>query len=264
MPVFPLLMKPYFSRSLSLPFNLSYSAIRRVCPPEIVVSNSIAYGQGRSGASMKAMLSLIRKVPRASKRHHEFSPQKDGNDLSPFPTNIMIWPKSLISCLLFTHLASTLTLTQLSNSSSQPNELYDCIHAELPAHNRPQFTDCLRAIRTLPLSSNIGHFHTSGADDAYKLPVIKTMGTCKVTVWLISVVAGDEGTWRGVEWKAEVLNLACVDGASGWFGGYANAGVAGRIKITLIGTRVGGGDDVGGREVAMSKIGGVGVALIRG
>ena len=92
------------------------------------------------------------------------------------------------------------------------------------------------------------------------------MGTCKVTVGMMSVVAGDEGTWRAVEWKAELLNLACVDGArtSGWFGGYANAGVAGRINITLIGTRVGGGDDVGGGEVAMSKIGGVGVALIRG
>ena len=245
MPVLPLLMRPYFSRSLSLSFNLSYSAIQRARRPEIVVSNSIAYGQGRSGASMKAMLSLMRKVPRASKRHHEFSPQKDGNDLFPLPTSIMIWPKSLISCLvLFTHLASNLTLAQLSNTSSQPNELYDCIHAEPPAHNRPQFTDCLLAIRTLPLSSNIGYFHNSGADDAYKLPVIKTMGTCKVTVQLISVLAEDEGTWRGVEWKAEVLNLACVDGASGWFGGYANAGVAGRIRITLIGTRVGGGEVV--------------------
>ena len=77
------------------------------------------------------------------------------------------------------------------------------------------------------------------------------MGTCNVIVRLISGVAGDEGTWRGVEWKAEMLNLACVDGASGRFGGHANTGVAGRIRITLIGTRVDGGDDVGGGEVAM-------------
>lgn len=77
------------------------------------------------------------------------------------------------------------------------------------------------------------------------------MGTCKVTVRLIRGVAGDEGTWRDVEWKAEMLNLACVDGASGRFGGYANTGVAGRIRIILIGTMVDGGDDVGGGEVAM-------------
>ena len=60
---------------------------------------------------------------------------------------------------------------------------------------------------------------------------------------MASTIAWEEGTWADVEYKAEMLNLACVDRGS--FGGYMNAGLNGWINIVLLGTKVGGGGKTG-------------------
>ena len=43
----------------------------------------------------------------------------------------------------------------------------------------------------------------------------------------------EESSWREIEWKAEMLNLACVDSARELFGGFTRAGERGRVRVSL-------------------------------
>ncbi len=59
---------------------------------------------------------------------------------------------------------------------------YRCIPKSRRFERNPALTDCLTAIGQLPRIDGADCFHNGPPDDPYKLPVMKTVGTCTVRV----------------------------------------------------------------------------------
>ena len=101
----------------------------------------------------------------------------------------------------------------------------------------PTFSDCEKVIAR-HLSSNPAQatFHSIGADDAFKLPVSREYGSCRieVTVGRLGVMQ-DRASWMDIREAAMELNEVCrVDDVSG---GKIQAGEQHRIWIKLSATK---------------------------
>ncbi|KAL6716640.1 hypothetical protein ACLMJK_006208 [Lecanora helva] len=130
---------------------------------------------------------------------------------------------------------------------------------------RPLFTDCEAAIRQLPIYPTVqGTFHYVGSLDAYRLPVTRRVGTCKIMVELWNGQS-DIYTWPAITDAALTLGRECRKTGSvihGWkmkTGGKSFVGLKGSIGIYLF--KATGGEILGAVN-SSREIGELGSTLV--
>lgn len=133
-----------------------------------------------------------------------------------------------------TPLFSTKTKSQEKFHKEERRRIFTSLNkipqTPLPAPLTPQKT-CTE----LPSNHIIGIFHTAGTPNQFQLPLLKTSGSCTVTVKMQSGFSDDTSTWLGVGAAASQLNMACVSsfGFPVKIGGWTTAGRLERINILL-------------------------------
>ena len=103
----------------------------------------------------------------------------------------------------------------------------------------PVMADCTRAIRALPQSHYIGHFHIGGESSLWRLPIIQTSGSCKALVSLHEDIDQDQGSWGDIRSSGARLLIDCrkhyepwgVQRTGGWITSGANNGIV--IELAL-------------------------------
>ncbi len=73
---------------------------------------------------------------------------------------------------------------------------------------RPTWSECYRAIRTLPHSHDIGTFHTYGLNNGYRLPMTERFGRCRAQVELAEK-ANAVASWVMVTSALDQLSILC-------------------------------------------------------
>lgn len=93
---------------------------------------------------------------------------------------------------------------------------------------------CLQAAVSLPEGPDPGTFHNGGADDGFKLPKVKVVGQCVITVSL-NRGKQDRSTWDHIAFVASQIAAICSNGQypRGTTGGVKYAGSHGDIRVTL-------------------------------
>ena len=86
----------------------------------------------------------------------------------------------------------------------------------------------------LPSTPDIGHFHTIGRDDGFKLPVFERHRDCEILIEGPQNMVS-KSSWLAIGLAATELNMACLDNEARTAGGTTFTGEADRIKITLRG-----------------------------
>lgn len=106
----------------------------------------------------------------------------------------------------------------------------------LRADRRPLWSDCYRAIRSLPAIQDRGTFHTSGFNDIWRLPRSETFVRCRAVVEL-GDRAREPYSWTAVKLALDTLSVECrtmsrsrVERTGGWM----LVGPEGKIKVSLV------------------------------
>lgn len=131
---------------------------------------------------------------------------------------------------------STSTFTSISNTLGVQ---YTCEDPAPRWKSRPLSSDCLRAIQLFPLTppasdpKQWGVFHHDGVVDDFKLPVIRTEGTCFVMVELVTDL--EESSWEMIFRASNGILNTCAKSFMGISktSGTVRVGLGNGIKITL-------------------------------
>lgn len=127
-----------------------------------------------------------------------------------------------------------LSITQPVNLTSISNDHLNCINLLNPFSNRPKYPDCTLAIRQLSSNPAWGSFHNRGDDDLFKLPVEKTVSSCRVRVELQAATSTVGASWEGISARAHTLNRLCLRTTLPRYkGGWATFAKDQRIVILL-------------------------------
>lgn len=119
-------------------------------------------------------------------------------------------------------------------ASGPAEETAACLKPSIMDSRLADTKSCLQAAIALPEGPDPGYFHNGGVDDLYKLPKIKIVGPCMVTV-SIRGAKTDRSTWDHISYVASQMAAICVNGQypRGTTGGVKYAGLAGNIRVTL-------------------------------
>ena len=148
-----------------------------------------------------------------------------------------LFPLLLISCQLTISALALPTLLNLTagsmplNATEEP-EAHCAPGDESTQHLLPLISDCVRAVHALPQSHYVGTFHIGGDASFWRLPVMRTFGSCKALVVLQQDIDQDMGSWDDVRRSGARLLLACrkqyessADRTGGWITSGAENGV---------------------------------------
>jgi len=127
-------------------------------------------------------------------------------------------------------------LTSINNNNPKPTGDWECRSGGSAFLHRPKIQDCGLAILKLPRTDSTGAFHSNGVADEFKLPLVRTEGTCSVRVAIVDGWKWQEtGDWREVATEAAALWYGCKAAVvDSWFiGASTTVGRQGKIDVTL-------------------------------
>ena len=157
-----------------------------------------------------------------------------------------MFPLLVISCQLTVFALSLPTLLNLTADSIPLNATEDpeahCAPLHEPTQHRlPIVSDCVRAIRALPSSHYIGHFHIGRDTSLWRLPVVETYGSCRALVNLHQDIDEEQGSWDDVRRSGARLLRACkteyAPGSEQRTGGWITSGAENGIVLELVMSR---------------------------
>ncbi|KAL6718189.1 hypothetical protein ACLMJK_004277 [Lecanora helva] len=154
----------------------------------------------------------------------------------------------VISIILLSPIITALNLPQLITSINQniadnlttPSGFGVCFSHSKPTSDLPKYSDCEKVIRQrLPYHPGKATFHSTGVDDAFRLPIYEEWGDCAIMVVIGGhQVTRDESSWLDIHRAATEINEVCrVDGRTG---GKIQVGDERRVWIKLSKVMYGG------------------------